>query len=160
MEETNKYEIKLDLERLGAILSSGIFQSANQKHPLLQSAITELLVCLNDLLQKCRAEGKRIDFNDDVNVTDKVKDVTDLINKMRNAACHIPSGDRDFKTERGCGTNMFLVGYGDTSGVIIAGEVLGGIYSDDVFIGYGGHLVYINRHVVRAINEAKQIFCV
>jgi hypothetical protein len=52
---------------------------------------------------------------------------------------------------------MFVVSRGDSSGIRIAGMVVGGQYADDVCFAYGGNRVYLKRHILRSLNEAKML---
>ncbi len=56
-------------------------------------------ILLNDLLRKAEKYGKnRISFNDYIEPSDKVKDITDLIAFIRNAVCHIDSENHKIDT--------------------------------------------------------------
>ena len=136
--------------RIRDIVGSGIFTKENLRHPLMNSAVTELLICLHDLLQACKRKGVRITFDEDVAEED---DITDLVSKMRNSACHINSGNRDHETDAGSVTNAFAVSMG-AGGMAILGIQIGGQYKDDVTISYGIYWLYLNRHISRAYNEA------
>ncbi len=57
----------VDMIRVQAILKSNIFASENAKHPLKQSAFTELMICLHDLLQKSKKSGVEVEFTDEFN---------------------------------------------------------------------------------------------
>lgn len=57
----------------------------------MQDRLLAICVCLNDLLQKADDAGLRVDFTDEIRTGIGVRDVTDLINKARNAMSHISS---------------------------------------------------------------------
>lgn len=120
-----------------------------------EACVVLLLINLNDLAGRCRAEGRPLDFKEHVQVTDEVKDITDLISKMRNAACHIRSksrnlGDAPFVFNR-------IVGY--MPNAFDLGEVFAGCdFPDDVAIYYGKYRLYLHRHFGRAVEELSRIF--
>jgi hypothetical protein len=149
------YEVRLDIKRIESIMSTGIFQGNDLGHPLVQSALIEILICLRDLLYKCERFARRVAFDDDVSKVGKIKDVTHAIKDLRDAACHMDSDLRDVSTGTGTITSLFAVSRGNTFGIRIAGMVVGGKYDDDVSFAYGGNRVYLKRHILRAFDEAK-----
>lgn len=155
MNEDQIYECRLDIRRIEEILSTGIFRRDDLGYPLVQSALVEVLICLRDLLYKCDKYASRVAFDDDVSKVGKIKDVTDAITDLRNAACHIDSDLRDVSSGSGTITNMFAISRGSVTGILIAGVPIGGQYQDDVAFIYGGNRVYLNRHILRSFNEAK-----
>ena len=84
--------VSTDIFTIKNILATGIlneYQRENrQAQTLAMCAFTQLMVCLKDLLIKASNEGLRLDFK----VGDKL-DITDLVVKIRDAACHIESKD-------------------------------------------------------------------
>jgi hypothetical protein len=140
--------------RIEDILNTDIFEKGNYRHPLVKSAFIDLIICLDDLMSKVKYYCKKIDFTDDVLDTTelqehprkKVKDVTDLINFVRHAVCHINEDNRvhSFKTkspskERQGG--MF--------------KEMQSKYEGDQTFAFGEHLIYLDRHIIRAFQEAK-----
>lgn len=79
-----------NVDRIKEIIDSEVLSKAANIHrsPLSVSALIEFLIRLNDLLQKCKNSGLSVDFSDDI--ADGL-DVTDLVSKLRNSACHITS---------------------------------------------------------------------
>ena len=146
-------EILVDVLRIKAILGSNIFATQNRKHPLKESAVIELMICLNDLLAKAKQKGLRISFTDDIVITPKIKDITDLVAVIRNAACHIPSGNRHVDDYE---NRLSGMGYGKTVLGSFNGVVLESEYEDDIAFFYGHHRIYLARHILRAFKEAKK----
>lgn len=142
-------DLKSQLRRCAEIYTSGILQ--NSSSIFTQSAFIEILIRLSDLLQYLSSIGQRIDFTDDVKVTDDIKDVTALVTKLRNAACHDrTSGETEVQT------NKFIFNriVGKMPQAIKIGDlVLGSDYNDDIAYFYGDKLIYLNRHIGRLINE-------
>src|SRR5260221_4767272 len=88
------FAVNSDIERIRTILDCNIFASKNIEepwHPLYQSAFIELMISLNDLLQKCKHKKVPVVFTDAVDISPKIGNVTDLVSKIRNAVCHIES---------------------------------------------------------------------
>src|SRR5215204_4396057 len=85
-------EILYDILRIRKVMESGIFEPENRKHPLRQSAFTEVIILLHDLLQKAKLQNLRVAFTDDVDTSLwDVRDITDLVRHVRDGVCHIDS---------------------------------------------------------------------
>ncbi|KKK51195.1 hypothetical protein LCGC14_3117390, partial [marine sediment metagenome] len=141
-------DLNLQLRRCVELYSSGIFQGASI---FTQSAFIEILIRLNDLLQFFKGKGQRIDFTDDVKKAEEITDITDLVNKLRNAACH----DRT-SGESGVDSNRFVFNriVGKVPKAIEIGNlVIGSEYDDDIAYFYGDKLIYLHRHIGRLLNE-------
>lgn len=146
-------EIKDDINRIEIILGTRIFTRTNSEHPLFKSAFIELMICLNDLLQKAKDFKVPVTFTDDIVFTGKVENITDTISMVRNALCHTPSkqhilGD-NFQLKA-----TFNVNWGKT-GMNINGVFIGSDYADDVSFHFGKHKIYLYRHIYRALEEVK-----
>lgn len=146
-------EILADVSRIKTILQCGVFAPENDGHPLSQSAFIELMICLNDLLAKANQKDVRIGFTDDVPVSRQVKDITDLVAMIRNAACHMPSGTRH--VDDAGNRFSFCSMAGKVAGVLINDVVLEAEYEDDMAFFYGSLRIYLKRHVLRSFKEAK-----
>lgn len=148
-------EISRALDAAQAIYRTGIFDPRNARSPLLQCAVVHLLICLNDLLQKARIDGNRIVFTDDVVIEDGVADITDLVKKCRDAACHLNSPQH--QVDKCIFTfNVFFGGPG--GGVNMDGVIFRCEYNDDVAVYYGHYRFYLKRHGMRALEEAQRVF--
>ncbi|CAN5433607.1 hypothetical protein BH18ACI1_BH18ACI1_08280 [soil metagenome] len=159
IEQMTLYDIESDIQRIEAVITTPIFALENHEHPLRQAAFTELIICLNDLLQKSKSLGVPVTFNDDVVITKDVSDITDAVNKLRNAICHISSplnlliNTKDSKIKP-----VFGILYGKVQAVfVIAGEeMMSSDYEDDLCFTYGNLKLYLRRHIFRAFDEVKQ----
>ena len=158
-------DIQSDIERIERILGTYIFYLENRKHPLRFAAFTELMVCLNDLLQKAKDLGVPVSFDDDVQQNIKTKggatpNITDLVNALRNAICHISSPLNLIPNEIGATIKqVFFVGYGKFEPVFYVRDKPVGQsskYEDEITIAYGDIQIYYFRHIHRAYKEAKE----
>ncbi|MYN06568.1 hypothetical protein [Pseudoduganella aquatica] len=123
--------------------------------PHFEAAITLLAINLNDALQKASTDGKRITFSDNIDAEAKVADVTELISKFRNAACHIFSP----LTKVDGGKFRFIVIGGKAIGAIsISSWDFGSDFEDDVAIYFGRFRVYLVRHIQRAVDELNSAY--
>ena len=144
-------DLTIQLSRCVELYTSGIFQGNSI---FIQSAFIEILIRLNDLLQFLKGKGQEIDFTDDVKVTEEITDITDLVRKLRNAACHDrTSGESDV------GSNRFvfnrIVGKSPRA-IQIGNLVIGSEYDDDIAYFYGDKLIYLHRHIGRLLNEINE----
>lgn len=141
------------LYKCGQLFESTIFDSRHVADPLFEPAVTQLLIWLHDLLQRADDLDARVSFRDDI--ADAHGDVTDLISKMRNAACHIRSknGALDF------GVFRFAVICGEhRTALVIDGQATGSEYPDDIAVFYGPYRMYLKRHAARAVEALGAIF--
>lgn len=148
-------DIQSSISRCADIFNSGILNSGNSAGVLFESSITLLLIHLNDLLQKANIDKKRIDFTDDVDLTDSVSDVTDVIRVARNAACHVTSGEH--KLDSGKFTFCVASGFGPRA-YVINGVEMGCGYADDIAIYYGATRVYVGRHLLRSFEMVAKLY--
>lgn len=120
-----------------------------------EAFFTFLMINLSDLAQRASTMNRRVTFSEDVFQVQEVKDVTDLITKLRNAVCHIRSPIRKI----GDGIFTFNRFQGFLPNAMLMNDVRYGCdYADDVALYYGSHRIYLRRHCQRAINELKVIF--
>jgi hypothetical protein len=133
-----KSDAKMEISRIEVILGTGIFNNENTQHPLLKSAFTEMLIILRDLMYKTEKFTSRISFTDNIVITPKVKDVTDLIKYIRDALCHEDSD------------NHYMPNATIKSNFNISND-----YSDICF-HFGEQVICLERHILRAFNEAKE----
>lgn len=153
-------DILQDDLRIREILNSGIFRPSNAMHPLTKSAFTELMVCLRDLLHKTDTYGTRISFTDDIVVTPQTKDITALVNFIRDALCHLHIYHHWVVPDRIKAS--FIVLYGKRTHAPFLPDhdiVLVSEYADDTCFFFGLQKIYLRRHILRAFAEAKmQLF--
>ena len=147
-------EIRSDVETIQRILASGIFNPENDGHPLFSAAFKELILCLRDLTYKTEHLSSRINFADDIVISENVSDVTDAIRVVRDAICHANSGNSFVQSTKV--RFSLCVSYGKGSVLILPKDTLTSDYDDDVAFFYGHNRLYLFRHIIRAFNEAKQ----
>ena len=147
MKTSDENQIESDLNRIFTVLNSEIFELKHIHHPLRKSAFIELMICLRDLMHKCETYSKKIDFTDDIVLTNDIKDITDLIKFIRDACCHIDSKNHRFEKTKG--VFSFNTLYGQSTFGSASSE-----YSDDICFCFGEHKLYMERHIKRAIDEA------
>ncbi|QXE08532.1 hypothetical protein GTQ41_17065 [Pseudomonas sp. AN-B15] len=148
-------DIQASVSRCADLFNCGVFNSNNTAGPLFESAVTLLLVHLNDLLQKAKQDGKRIDFSDDMEATDVVADITDLVRTCRNAACHVTSGEHKIDSNKF--TFCVTSGYGPGA-FVINGQEMGCDHEDDMAIYYGKNRIYLRRHLLRSFELVAQMY--
>jgi hypothetical protein len=148
-------DIQSSVTRCADIFNSGVFNAGSSAGVVFESAVTLVLVHLNDLLQKAKLDGQRINFADDMEVTESMTDVTDLVRACRNAACHVTSGEH--KIDAGKFTFCVTSGYGPQA-FVINGHEMGCDYADDIAVYYGKNRVYLKRHLLRSFELVAQIY--
>jgi hypothetical protein len=91
-------QVENNIGRIKDIIDSEVLSNSASvnRSALSESALIEFLIRLNDLLQKCKNLGCEINFSDDV---PNNLNITDLISKLRNSACHITSMSRLLENE-------------------------------------------------------------
>ncbi len=160
MDFFDKSDIESDIEIIKKTLASNIFAFENSRHLFFRAAFIEVLIHLRDLMFKTERFAIRISFTDDVlttpkikGVTPEIKDVSDLIKAVRDAMCH-PDIEHHYLPQNNSKAS-FNIAFGK------GGFTLGGVahkseYDDDVCFFFGIHKIYLNRHIIRAFEEAKQ----
>lgn len=147
-------DIQTSIRKCQEIFNSGIFSSSGISNPLFEPAVVTLLINLNDLLGKSNKDEMRVAFDEYVERTEKIKDVTDLVRECRNAACHIGSGEHLFE---GLGKFTFNVVSGLSPNAFnLNGVKLGCDFADDIAIYYGEKRVYLRRHLLIALEAVTR----
>ena len=147
-----KAEIESDISRVEAIIRTGIFEAGAQRNPLFQSALTELLIRVRDLLAKSQNHARRICFTDDVMVKGHVTDVTSLVTFVRDAICHIDSKKNDHDEIQA--RISFSAVFGKACLAQIGATRIESEYEDDIAFFFGSQRLYFKRHIMRAYREA------
>ena len=147
-------DIDDDIHRIETVLATNIFEPQNSNQPLLTAAITEVIICLNDFLQKLKDFGFPVTFTDDVPIIDDIEDITDLTNKIRNALVHISSKTHFLNEHVKTGRNVIYY-QKTTNNIVLGGTPLVCDYDDDVCFFFGKIKIYLHRHILRALAEAK-----
>ena len=158
-------EVLEDIRRVNEIFATGVFtpiqdieddlgddniQELFRLHPLFRSALIEVLIGLRDLMWKATTYATRINFTEDVIITDQVRDVTDLVKYMRDALCHPDSNNHRIATSLISGN--IIVGKGR---LLTVGEVsLESNYEDDICLLIGKQRIYLARHIKRAFLQS------
>ncbi len=101
MDNRDRQDCIIDIQRIEQLLSCGIFQLKKAGNVLQQSAFIDLMICLRDLLRKVERYATRISFTDDILVNNDVRDVTDAVTVVRDACCHIDTPKRQFSIRGG-----------------------------------------------------------
>lgn len=145
-----KRDLLFEIQRCVELYNSKVFC---QLSIFTQSAFIEILIRLNDVLQKLKNHGNKINWTDDVNVDQKIKDIADLVNSLRNAACHIDSPENYVKNSNI--KFVFNTFVGRCSNTVKIGEniSLGNKYQDDTAFYYGDKRIYLVRHIKRLLEE-------
>jgi hypothetical protein len=149
----SRAEVDSAFKRIDALLGSGVFQPARSSDVLFRAAFIELLIALRDLMFKAEKFASRINFADDVKVSDKIKDVSDLIKYVRDALCH-PDSDNHY-IEAGGMRASFNVAFGKAVLLKVGDFEQTSQYPDDVCFFFGSQRIYLHRHIVRAYEEAR-----
>jgi hypothetical protein len=149
-----KSDIDSAIKRIDELLSCGIFNSGNSGNVLFRAAFIEMLIALRDLMYKSEKFSSRISFEDDVPKSEKVKDVSDLIKYVRDALCHPDSNNHYI--EVGNIKATFNVAFGKCNLMKIGEFEQKSLYQDDICFFFGSMGIYLNRHIVRAYQEAKK----
>lgn len=147
-------DIAQDIHRIETIYATKIFAPSNKEHPLIKSAFIEVMVCLRDLMAKTKDYGTRITFTEDMVVTSKIKDITELVTFVRNALCHIESAN-NFAIPDQIKASFDIV-YGKGTDKRADGIELVSEYTDDTCFFFGLHKIYLRRHILRAFEETKK----
>ena len=144
-----KRDLLSETQRCAELFNSQIFT----KHQIFtQSAFIEILVRLNYILQELRKKNNRIIWTDDVQTDKNIKDITDLINNLRNAACHSDS-PRNYISNSSI-KFVFNTFVGKSPNAVQIGNIsLGNEYQDDIAFYYGDKRIYLIRHIKKLLDE-------
>jgi len=149
-----KSDIETTIRRVEELRVSGILSGEGSRSPFFQSVLIELLICVNDLLQKAKALGVRVTDKRFLPDIEGVNDVTDLVNCCRNAACHISSGLKLFESNK----FSFCMFFGYCPNAIVMNDVaIGCDFDDDAALLFGGYKLYLRRHLMAAHEAAKAV---
>ena len=149
-----KGEIQESIKRIEELLDSEIFLPKNSESLFVRSAFIETLVCLRDLMYKAAKYAERVNFDDDIVKTNKIKDITDTIKYVRDALCHLDSDNH--YVEKGNIRASYNVLYRKARLLKIGDFEQASDYDDDVCFFFGSQKIYLKRHIMRAFEEAKR----
>lgn len=158
-----KNDILNDISRIENVLVANPFTKEKFHDLLTRAAFTELMVCLNDLLQKAKNLGVPVTFTDGIppNVTrkdGKPVDVSDLVSMIRNAVCHISSGTGYLikNEERQLKSTFNVIAGKQNSFIVIPGQPrIETLYEDDFSFNFGILNLYFGHHIIRSFVEAR-----
>ena len=139
-----------EIQRCVDLFNSQVFVN---RQLFTQSAFVEILVRLNFVLQKLSDNNNRVAWADDIQIGLNIKDITDLVNNLRNAACHSDS-PRNYINNSSI-KFVFNIFSGKNSHAFEVGKniFLGNDYQDDTAFYYGDKRIYLNRHIKRLLEE-------
>jgi hypothetical protein len=153
MDLYTKYDIESSFHRGDELLGCEIFTAAQSQNPLLRSALTEMLILVRDLMAKTKIYATPVEFVDDINITQKVRNVSDAIKFVRDAICYVNSDNRNHVE---CKARLsYNVIYGKAILAKIGDVEIKSDYEDDVCIIFGDQKLYLRRHIIRAYEEAR-----
>lgn len=143
-------ELLSEVQKCSELFNSQIFVN---RSIFTQSAFIELLVRLNYVLQELSKKHHRITWTHDILINQEIKDITDLVNNLRNAACHSDSL-RNYISNSNI-KFVFNTFVGKCPNAVKIGEniSLGNEYQDDIAFYYGDKRVYLVRHIKRLLEE-------
>lgn len=150
-----KSDIESAIRRIDELLASGIFQPNRSRDVLFRAAFIELLISLRDLMHKSEKLASRIAFDEDVNKTEKINDVSDLIKFVRDALCHPDSENHYIEARKGKTRSSFNVAFGKVTLMKTWDFEQASRYEDDICFFFGAHGIYLHRHILRAFDEVK-----
>jgi len=145
-----KRDLLSETQRCAELFNSQVFAN----HQIFtQSAFIEILVRLNYILQELSKKNNRVVWTDDVQTDQNIKDITDLVNNLRNAACHSDS-PRNYISNSSI-KFVFNTFAGKCPNAVKIGEniSLGSEYQDDVAFYYGDKRIYLVRHIKKLLEE-------
>lgn len=145
-----KRDLLSEVQRCAELFNSQVFT----KHQIFtQSAFIEILVRLNYILQELSKKNNRITWVDDVQTNQNIKDITDLVNNLRNAACH---SDSPINYISNSGIKfVFNTFIGKCPNAVQIGQniLIGNEYQNDIAFYYGDKRIYLVRHIKKLLEE-------
>ena len=145
--ENLKRNLLFEFQRCNELYLS---QALTNDSVFTQSVFIEVIIRLDYLLQKLNSINNRITWPEDIS-NKSIDDITDLVNKIRNAICHFDSklnyidDSNKFVFNIACGKMPNAYKVGDI--------VLGCDYEDDIAFFYGDYKIYLKRHIERLLKQ-------
>ena len=146
-----KSDIAAAIRTCRAIINLDLFKLHSDR-TVQKALFTELVIHLNDLLQKSADAGNRISFNDEIDPALDM-DVTDLVNKIRICCCHLSTPQ---SLNQG-GKFSWNLSYNNVPESVLNGQPSTSP-TIDVSINYGVYFVHYERHMLRAFKQAEHYF--
>jgi hypothetical protein len=141
----------MHIRAIDELIDTGIFTDSFDRARLRKSALTELMVCLGELVKLCAVAGRPVDFADDVIVTPEVANAGDLIGFVRDELCHCGPGEENRSVFRYAAVRGRALPIPTGGGTLIGGCD----YDDDVAYCFADQRIYWKRHILRALDHAK-----
>ena|SRR3990167_1746476 len=145
-----KSQIENDFRRVTDLINTGIF-SLSVLRVFQEAVFIEIMIKLHDLLQKLSLLHERVSFVDDIDSGD----ITGLISNIRNAVCHMDSGEHILKDSQQI-KFTFNIAYGKVNVMTVGKKKLTSDYQDDICFFFGDNKIYLKRHIVRCIEESEK----
>ncbi len=146
------FDVRHALRQCEALLKSlGQYQVADD---MFEAGMALLLVNLNDLVQRARSVGQPLVFTEHVDTSEDVANISELVTRCRNAACHVWGRSSDISSASLHFTR--ISGYYPRA-TVLDGKVLGCDFHDDIAVYYGRYRIYLNRHIGRAVRELARL---
>lgn len=143
-----KRELLAEAQRCAQLFNSQIFIN---RSIFTQSAFIEILIRLNYILQELSDKNNRITWDDYIQVDQNIKDITDLVNNLRNTACHSDS-PKNYISNSSI-KFVFNTFVGECPNAVKIGQniSLGNEYGNDVAFYYGDKRIYLVRHIKKLL---------
>lgn len=142
----NDNSVGLWILQIQALLKANIFRDEHFT-VFHEPVFISIILKLNHILQKYSQTGNRINFNDDI----YSGDITDVVKKLRDAICHLESGENMVNETLKFVFNRVA---GKCTGFKIGDFVAKSDYEDDIAFFYGEYRIYLIRHIERVIRES------
>lgn len=141
-------ETKRDIEEMRRLLATGVIDK-DVRDPIFWAVVTRMFILVLSLVVRSqKLTGKPISFTDDVIAKGRVRNASDLIRFARDSLCHTDSDNH--LVWAGAGFSSFCAKRG-------RGEIFPDMecqYEDDTALFFGDQRVYLQRHLIRAFEEA------
>jgi hypothetical protein len=151
----SKQQVTQQLIRTRRLLGSDVFTSKAPFSADTQAGWIELILAVSDLVRQSSLAGKRINFTNDVNMSGGQKDVTDLLDTMRNSAYVVkanPLTQSDLTIIHPAFNQLTGSGRGNfANGLFFSSSHK---YEKAFFIGRDR--IFFYRHLMRAFIEASR----
>ena len=147
-----KRELVLENQRCMELYMSKVLEEDSL---FTQSVFIEVIIRLNYILQKLN-NYCRVTWTDDIQLVGGIKDITDLVNKLRNAICHIDSKLNNLR-ETTTKLTFNIVRRGFINTVKSGSQKIRNDYNDDIAFYYGEFRIYLKRHIERLVKELPRV---
>jgi len=150
-----KSQISSNIQNVINLINTGVFVADIVK-VFREPVFISIILKLDDLLQKFDKLNCRIDFIEDISVKDL--DITDLVNKIRNTAFHLSSPENMLDKKSQIKFVFNMINDKAPNAISIDGVSYGADYEDDIAFFYGEYRIYLKRHIIRLLQESREIY--